>query len=69
MESTIDTFKILSPGPITFCNRLPRLTAVIKIPGSPGTTGLSLPPLIFNPRLPSLPAERKHQVMTLGAQF
>lgn len=58
LSGKIPTLRILSPGPMTLFNKLPLLTAVMKIPGSPGTTGLSRPPLIFNPSLPIRPVNR-----------
>lgn len=58
----MNTFNILSPGPIALSSTLPRLTAVMKIPGSPGTQGLSRPPLIFNPSLPSRPDNKTCQI-------
>ena len=56
----------MSPGPITLSSTLPRLTAFMKIPGSPGTQGLSRPPLIFSPSLPRRPDKERRKVKSLS---
>ena len=38
----------------------------MKIPGSPGTQGLSRPPLIFSPSLPRRPDKERRKIKSLS---
>lgn len=62
----MNTFNILSPGPMNLSSTLPCLTVVMKIPGSPGTQGLSRPPLIFSPSLPSCPDNETRKLQSIS---
>ena len=63
----MNTFNILSPGPMNLSSTLPCLTVVMKIPGSPGTQGLSRPPLIFSPSLPSCPDNETRKLQSISS--